>query len=331
MPPLEIHNVKVVAPARLHLGFLDLNGGLGRGFGSLGLYLEEICTELSLSPSAEITASGPGAERALRNAELLLTHFKIDGGVAIDIRRAIPEHVGLGSGTQMAMAVGMGVNKLFGLQLALHDLVSVLDRGRRSGVGIGAFNLGGFIVDGGRSESTLVPPVIAHCEVPAEWRFVLVQDRTHQGIHGADEIKAFEQLPPMDEATVGRICRLVLMQLLPAVHEKNCERFGDAISRVQEMVGGYFAPVQGGIYLSTAVEKAVYLLERHGAKGTGQSSWGPTGFAIFPNETDAYQAIKQTRKKNEGGDIIEFHVCRARNRGAEIVVDDSVIGKYRKQ
>ena len=329
MSSLEIHSVKVIAPARLHLGFLDLNGGLGRGFGSLGLYLEEIVTELSLSPAAESTASGPGSDRALRNAELLLSHFNIDSGVTIEVKRTIPEHVGLGSGTQMAMAAGMGINKLFGLRLATHELVDVLDRGKRSGVGIGAFNLGGFIVDGGRSESTLVPPVIAHCEVPIEWRFVLIQDKAHQGIHGSDEIKAFEQLVPMDEVTVGEICRLVLMQVLPAVYEQNCEHFGRAVSRIQELVGTYFAPVQGGIYLSPTVERAVHLLEQHGACGTGQSSWGPTGFAIYANETDAYQAIKRVRKDVDS-DEIEFHICRARNRGAQIIVEDSVIGKVRK-
>ena len=29
--------VEVFAPARLHLGFLDLQGGLGRSYGSIGL------------------------------------------------------------------------------------------------------------------------------------------------------------------------------------------------------------------------------------------------------------------------------------------------------
>lgn len=331
MSSVEIHSVKVIAPARLHLGFLDLNGGLGRGFGSLGLYLEEIFTELSISPARTLSASGPGAERARHNAELLLSHFKIDGGVTITIQQAIPEHVGLGSGTQMAMAVGMAVNKLFDLQLSIDELVAVLDRGKRSGVGIGAFNLGGFIIDGGRSETTIVPPVIAHTEVPDKWRFILIQDTAHQGIHGADEIRAFEQLPAMDDVTVGTICRLALMQALPAIHEQNCEQFGKAISRIQEMVGTYFAPVQGGIYLSPAVEQAVHQLEGYGAMGTGQSSWGPTGFVIFANETDAYQAVKQVRKNNEVKNEIVFLVCRARNRGAEITTEESVIGKFRKQ
>src|SRR5260221_11827542 len=38
--------VEVFAPARLHLGFLDLNGGLGRRFRRLGLTLDGIGTRL---------------------------------------------------------------------------------------------------------------------------------------------------------------------------------------------------------------------------------------------------------------------------------------------
>lgn len=324
-----IRSVNVIAPARLHLGFLDLNGGLGRGFGSIGLYLDEIVTELSLEPAGNISANGPSADRASRNAELLLSHLNLDSGVTIQIKRAIPEHIGLGSGTQMAMAVGMGLNRLLDLQLSTRELVSVLDRGRRSGVGIGAFNLGGFIVDGGRSETTIVPPVIAHSDIPAEWRFILIQDKAYQGIHGIDEINAFEQLPPMDEAIVGIICRLVVMQALPAICEQDCELFGKAISRIQELVGSYFAPVQGGIYLSPAVEQAARLLEKYGATGTGQSSWGPTGFAIYANETDAYHAIKLAR--NNTADHIELNICKARNRGAGIKIEEPMVGNIRKQ
>ena len=37
---------RIVAPARLHLGFLDVDGTLGRRFGSLGLAIDEPATEI---------------------------------------------------------------------------------------------------------------------------------------------------------------------------------------------------------------------------------------------------------------------------------------------
>ncbi|MGH6945016.1 MAG: beta-ribofuranosylaminobenzene 5'-phosphate synthase family protein, partial [Geminicoccaceae bacterium] len=48
--------VTVCAPARLHLGFLDLHGGLGRRFGSIGLTLEDIATRLRATPAGETQA-----------------------------------------------------------------------------------------------------------------------------------------------------------------------------------------------------------------------------------------------------------------------------------
>ena len=45
----QAQRVDVSAPARLHLGFLDLGGGLGRRFGSLGVAIDGCDT---LGPSA---------------------------------------------------------------------------------------------------------------------------------------------------------------------------------------------------------------------------------------------------------------------------------------
>src|SRR5262249_28537159 len=59
-------SVTVSVPARLHFGFVDLNGGLGRRFGSLGLGLEAPSTCVSLARSARLEVSGPDAERARR-------------------------------------------------------------------------------------------------------------------------------------------------------------------------------------------------------------------------------------------------------------------------
>ncbi|MFD0935973.1 GHMP kinase, partial [Methylobacterium trifolii] len=39
--------VEVEAPARLHFGFLDLHGGLGRRFGSIGLAIDAPAVRLA--------------------------------------------------------------------------------------------------------------------------------------------------------------------------------------------------------------------------------------------------------------------------------------------
>ena len=303
----------VIAPGRLHMGFIDMHGGLGRQFGSLGLCLSEIYTELSVSPAKGLSAEGPDADRALTVAREILSSFGIDEGVAIRIRRAIPPHTGLGSGTQMALAVGSAITRLFEIDSTSSELASILDRGNRSGIGIGGFLHGGFIVDGGRSSSTLVPPVISHLKIPESWRFVLVFDESQRGLEGDKEKAAFTQLPAMSEATAAMLCRLVLMQVLPAVAENDCQQFGAAVTTIQEMMGDYFYGSQGGMYNSVAVGDVLPAFLAHGATGIGQSSWGPTGFAIFPHETNAYQALKQLKSSLQGNDTLKFMVCRCRN------------------
>ena len=63
--------VTVIAPARLHMGFIDLSGSLGRHFGSIGLALKEITTEITMRRADQCIARGPVSERAIRCTEKL--------------------------------------------------------------------------------------------------------------------------------------------------------------------------------------------------------------------------------------------------------------------
>jgi len=283
--------------------------------------ISEIVTDISARRAGSIDISGASAARAEDCAGKLIAELGLDGGIQMEIHRAIPEHAGLGSGTQMALAVATALNLLYGLGLPLEELAGMAGRGRRSGIGVGSFRSGGFIVDGGRGADTIVPPVIARAEVPDHWRFLLVLDQQAAGLSGNAETRAFDTLAPLDAATAGEISRLVLMGVLPALAEADCNAFGIAVSRIQEILGEYFEPVQGGGYISKAVAVAMESLRHGGSAGVGQSSWGPTGFAIYSSETDAYQALRHVRAAASGLSSLEFIVCSARNRPAEVVMD----------
>ena len=314
--------VKVSAPGRLHLGFLDLNGGLNRLFGSLGVGLSDISTDIEARAADKLVVSGPDASRAHGYAEKMLMQMNIQRGLRIHINRAIPGHAGLGSGTQMALAVGTAISHLFKLDLSLPNIAAILDRGNRSGIGIGSFAEGGFIVDAGRSAETLVPPVVSRLHFPDSWRFVLVLDPRQQGVHGNKESQVFGELDKMDESVSAHLCRLLLMQVLPAIAEQDCARFGAGISDIQLAMGEYFASAQSGLFTSTDVEQTLFQLREHGATGIGQSSWGPTGFAIFSSETDAYQALKTVRNQWRCKPELELMLCRAKNDQARVSVDE---------
>ncbi len=314
-------SISVVAPARLHLGFMDMHGGLGRQFGSLGLSLSDISTHITAKKSDAIVIHGPSSNRGTEYVSRIFNALKIKGGVEITIHDAIPEHAGLGSGTQLSLAIGVAIARLYGFQKSVREVAMLMGRGARSGIGIGAFTMGGFLVDGGRGESTDVPPIVSQCYFPEEWRILLVFDKDVEGLNGKSEKEIFEQLPPMNEDDSARICRLVLMQILPALAEKNCVKFGAAITEIQSIVGEHFSDAQKGHYSSQQVAEIMRWVLLHGAAGVGQSSWGPTGFAIYPNELEAYQILQTLRENWKNEKNLDFCLCTARNRMADIIVD----------
>lgn len=307
--------VQVSTTARLHMGFFDLHGGLGRRFGSIGVSLDRPGTVLTAWRSNDFSAEGPGARRAVRVAEKIAHALKLDGGMRIHLSEVIPEHSGLGSGTQMSLAVGLALNRLYQLDLILRDVAVLTERGARSGIGLGTFAEGGVVIDGGRGPQTLVPPVIARADFPEEWRIVLIFDRTDVGVHGNEEIQAFRNLGQFPADVAAELCRRVLMQALPALAEHDLQTFGAAIRELQERTGDYFAPVQGGRYASKRVAGVLDWLDGQGVHCLGQSSWGPTGFAILPNQTQAESMLTALQARFSGATQLSFLVCKGRNRG----------------
>lgn len=312
-------SVVVDAPARLHLGFMDLSSGGGRRFGSVGLTLDGVGTRVRAERAERVEATGPQSSRVLRTLGLMQEATGLCPGIRVAVEEAIPEHAGLGSGTQLALSVGAAFTKVFGLELSPRDVAGILDRGGRSGIGIGAFEFGGFLVDGGRGASNVPPPITSRIEFPDAWRVVLILHPAAQGLHGAAEKAAFRSLPPFPEARSAHLCRLVMMSLLPALVERDLFEFGRAVSELQRIVGDHFAPAQGGRFSSTVVSAALSRLEAEGIRCVGQSSWGPTGFAVVEAEAIAWNAVALLKKQFAGGGL-EFVVCRGRNRGGEIAL-----------
>lgn len=317
-PARRAERVSVRVRARLHFGFMDLNGGLGRRFGSLGVALEAPSTEVVLTRSPRLEVGGAEAARAKRYLCAMIEHYGLDDRLKLSVVGSIPPHVGLGSGTQLALSVGIAAARFFDLDLDAWDVARLLDRGARSSVGIGSFLAGGVVLDGGRGARDDAPPILGRFEFPEGWRILLVFDRTQAGLHGEAEREAFRRLPQFPPERAGHLCRLVLMSALPGLAERDIARFGGAISEMQRVMGDYFAPAQGARFLSPRVSDALAWLERSGAAGVGQSSWGPTGFALVGSAEEAERLRAGLAERWPAGSGLELMITRGRNRGGEI-------------
>lgn len=318
--------ITVTAPARLHLGFLDLHGGLGRRFGSLGVTIDTFQTRVTLAQNASLRGTRGGdlaSAGAQKRARAYFAQLTDDLGLSrhwdVLVEEAIPEHQGMGSGTQMSLAVGTALACLAGLPPDTRELAEMFDRGARSGVGIGAFDHGGFLMDSGRTEESGPPPLTAHLDFPQEWRIILVLDGDSHGLHGTPEVDAFRRLPVFPQEKSAHLCRVALMQVLPALVEQDLTSFAKGVGEIQRTVGDHFAPAQGGRFTSPAVAKALSWAGSLGLEGVGQSSWGPTGFILLPDEASAEQVREKARRRFSGQASLQFQTVAACNHGHQVV------------
>jgi beta-ribofuranosylaminobenzene 5'-phosphate synthase len=316
---LQHQKVTVTTTARLHMGFVDLNGGQGRLFGSLGVSLSAPKTQLTIERGKKTLIEAKCYDYVAKIAENFKSYLNPDLNFSIQVHEYIAEHAGLGSGTQMALAIGAGLNALFDLNLTNAQLAAMTSRGRRSGIGIGTFEQGGLVVDGGRgtSHANKIPPIIARHDFPQEWPILLIMDNDDQGVFGDTELQAFETLQPADLATAQRLSHRVLMQALPAIVEQDYAQFSQAIFALQMATGEYFSAAQGGHYKSAKVAQVLNYLNQQGIICAGQSSWGPTGFAVFEDEKSANAMLTQLHLQFSSAQL-DFQLMRAKNTGASI-------------
>jgi len=325
--------VVVRSVSRLHVTLIDLHGGLGRVDGSVGVTLEEPWMEFEVERAedgVEVVGKGEVAEKAERAARVVLEEFGLEGGARVVVRRSYPEHVGLGSGTQATLSAAVGVLEAFGVEeYDVRELADLLGRGGTSGIGVAAFEGGGFIVDGGHrfgeggkegfkpsSASGEVPPapVVARLDVPEDWRFVLAIPEVRRGAHGDEEVDIFRRYCPVPAREVERVCRLVLMVMLPAVAEGDAEAFGRAVDEVQELG---FKRVEVGLQ-DEVVRELMEVARGAGAYGAGLSSFGPTVYAVCDSASagDVARELERfLKERGVGGEVI---VSGPRNEGFEV-------------
>ncbi len=298
--------VFVETAARLHFGVLDLGGSLGRWFGGIGASAPGPTLCVSGRPAQTLEVEGDDAERAAGFARLFQSHHGVQTGVRLRVHRALPEHAGLGSGTQLALAVARVMAEISGISTDSAGLACAVGRAKRSAIGTWTFAGGGLVLEGGRRpQRESVAPLLARLPFPRTWRCIVAVPDS-RGISGPDEAAAFAQLPPAPEREVERVAHLVLMGLLPAIADGDIATFGSALSAIQTITGRWFAPVQGGAFASGLSEELVRRMPEWGAAGVGQSSWGPTVYGIVDGDAAGLALAERVRAAMGGaGSVYE--------------------------
>ena len=184
-------------------------------------------------------------------------------------------------------------------ELDAGELAWRVGRGVRSALGVHGFAQGGFLVEAGKRAVDELSPLVARLAFPETWRVVVAVPPGPKGIHGGDEIRLFAELRdrPAPLAQTEAMCRLVLLGMLPALRENDLEAFGEALHDYNRRAGELFAPVQGGPYAGTAVAELVRFFRDQGARGVGQSSWGPAVFAVTGDEARAADLTLRARQR----------------------------------
>lgn len=312
--------------SRLHFGLLSLAADgdrwpdragrltfAARRFGGVGLMVDRPGIVLRVEPAAEWSATGPLAARALEFAHSVVN------SVAerlpprhLTIESAPQEHQGLGTGTQLGLAVSRSLLASWEKTEDAPAMAQRVQRGVRSSLGVHGFALGGFLVEAGKTSEDL-SPLIARLDFPADWRIMLLLPEDAPGRHGPAERAAFERLSA-PVAETDALCRLVLLGLLPALQAHDFAGFSDAVFDFNARVGALFAPVQGGVYASPRVAELVAILRARGVRGVGQSSWGPGVFAVFPTAAAAERLRADLAPETSATMLI----CRGCNHGATL-------------
>ena len=317
--------IYVRTPCRLHFGLTSLGHDESRPqFGGVGVMVDAPSVELEVTPAERFEVSGLLSERVTRFAASISEQLRLPAlpDVCIKVLAAPREHVGLGVGTQLGLAVAAGIAEALGFPW--RDpvrLAQLTRRGRRSAVGTYGFLRGGFIVDGGHLKSEPLGQLTNHAKLPSEWRLALLIPRSQSGCSGLQEESAFFDLPAVAISVTEELEQLTHDCLIPALAEGDFGAFSEALYHYGCLAGKCFAPLQGGIFSSPRTAELIAWLREQGIAGVGQSSWGPTVFALLPSEEPA-EKLKQSLHQDPRFQEYEITVARPANNGAIVEVGE---------
>ncbi|MFX0047511.1 MAG: beta-ribofuranosylaminobenzene 5'-phosphate synthase [Candidatus Hermodarchaeota archaeon] len=329
--------IRITTPCRIHLSLIDENGYTGRVDGGFGLMLDRPNVVFEATNHAEefkIEAHKyyrESIEVINEQASKIFKAFNISNkNFHFNLKRYFPSHVGLGSKTQLSLAIAVAITKLKNIDdISLKELTRLVNRGGTSGIGWRGFEKGGFIVDAGhefgkgKEKETFLPSsaskdanpalTILRYPIPEHWRFVLVIPNVKKGAYGDEEISIFQSHAPIPKEEVNEVSHQILMKIVPGIIKNDLKCFGEGLKRIQN-IG--FKKIEISLQ-DEVVKNTLAFFEGYGVKAFGMSSFGPSAIGIVESDDEANNLLKDVQLYLNGNGA-HIYLCKPNNNGAKI-------------
>lgn len=327
--------VEVVTPGRLHFGMLSFGQPLGRSFGGLGAMVAGCGITVRMKRATTFSAASHVGKRAIGVAQRCADAWGLDeqSCCSIEVLDIPRQHIGLGTGTQLALAIAAGMQRLYvdgsgdvKQSMSADDaaaLAQAAGRGLRSSVGVYGFGAGGIILESGKLQGEVTAPLVSRVAVPEAWRVVLFVQREAEGLHGDAERTAFAGLELVPIELTAELTRLAVMEVLPATLSGRFIDFASAITAYGKLAGKPFERASSRLPYAGATARLFEWLDLEGIQGYAQSSWGPAVVALCESCVEADSLVSAAKAAG----ITEQHEIRIAafdNRGAIVREADDI-------
>ncbi len=322
--------IDITTGSRLHFGLICNTLHSPWRFGGIGVMLRQPAWRLRVALIAADTDTIHADMEVAGRIHDFLARIRSHQNVSslhIEVHQNLALHTGLGSGTQLGLALSAAIEVMTHrrLQEDPFQLAQLADRAERSAIGTIGFARGGFLVDHGESRAASLNRRVDRIAVPEGWRFILVHPVDSQGLSGEKERAFFGQRVHMPQTLIEDLGQQILTQIAPAVRENRFEQFATSLENYGQTVGAFYAGEQGGVFAHPAMTELVSHLRANGISGMAQSSWGPL-IAVPAASQDHAEEIIKLIPDAIADSTLSLSVSEPLNTSATVrsIVDDAV-------
>ena len=305
----KFNELKISTNSRLHFGFLNLDSQKPYSYGSMGLTINKHKTLIQISKSKKFHSNL--SKIYANKIKDFIKIMKLDSNVNINCSVKPDSHIGLGSGTQLAMALEEGVSKFY----KFGTVKNIFSRKFRSGVGYNAYLKGGFIIDCPKNNSKS-NELIFNRNFPKKWKIILLFDRNIKGLSGKKESNFFSL--KQSNSNREKLSDIVLNEIIPSLIYEDFDIFANGLTRFQKLNSLFYSSIQKSYFLSNDIGKVIKKISRKFNVASGQSSWGPTSYIIVNPKTNLNEILSILDNTISMYNSLSYDVVSAANNGRRI-------------